>query len=106
MEHEFNYLKDLFVKDPEEFKKVTDKMISDFIDSVPPEKQKKLERKQWRLDHELGKIKNPLARMNKMVNIFWEGVNEFRDVTSKLTMEDVLPEEKPDTNVVDFKKKD
>jgi len=76
----FDYLKDLYINDPEEFKKVTDAMINDTIDALPLERQQKTRAKQWRLTQELSKYKDPIARLNRFVVIFWEGVREFEHV--------------------------
>ena len=55
--------------------------IEDFIDSVEDEDQKlKLQQLQFRIDRELRKYKDPVARMNKMVELFWEGFNEFNNI--------------------------
>jgi len=53
-------------------------MIEDYIASIPDEiSRKKCAGIQFRLDHELSKYHDPIARMNKMVEIFWKGVYEF-----------------------------
>jgi len=55
--------------------------IDDFIDSIEDEDRKlKLQQLQFRIDRELHKYKDPVAKMNKMVELFWEGVNEFNQV--------------------------
>jgi len=54
------------------------KEIEDFINSCPPERQERLRQFQWRLDQQLSKYKDPTARFNKMVEIFWEGVEKFQ----------------------------
>jgi len=73
----FDYLKDLYISDPEEFKKVTDAMITATIDALPLGRQQKTRAKQWRLTQELSKYKDPIARLNRFVVLFWEGVSEF-----------------------------
>ena len=55
--------------------------IRKYIDSIEdPDRRLKLEQLQWRIDADLRKYKDPVARMNRMVELFWEGVNEFNDV--------------------------
>lgn len=54
--------------------------LADFIENLPPERRKKMEQLQWKIDGELLKYKNPIARMNKMAELFWEGVNKFNEV--------------------------
>lgn len=65
------------ITDPDKFQEEADKIIRDFIDSVPERHRVRLEQCQWRIDNELRKYKDPVARMNRMVELFWEGFNEF-----------------------------
>ena len=34
---------------------------------------------QWKLEGELRKLKNPIARQNKMVELFWKGLFNFNN---------------------------
>lgn len=43
------------------------------------EKLIKLQQFQWSINKELRKIKNPVARMNKMAELFWVGVKKFEN---------------------------
>lgn len=54
------------------------KQLEEFISSLPEERQTPIRQFQWRLDAQLSKYKDPVARMNKMVEIFWEGVKDFQ----------------------------
>jgi hypothetical protein len=55
--------------------------IREFLDSIEdPERRLKLEQMQWRIDAELRKYKDPVARMNRMCELFWDGVKEFNEV--------------------------
>lgn len=70
---------------------VTRQDIDDFIASVEDDKRRlELERLQFRIDRELRNYKDPVARMNKMVELFWEGFAEF---------DNALQEFKRDKNV-------
>ena len=51
--------------------------IEDFINSCPPEQQERLRKFQWKLEQDLNRYKDPVARFNRMVEIFWEQVNTF-----------------------------
>ncbi len=53
--------------------------LEDFLASFPKEKQQRMRAIQWRLEQDLCKYKDPIARMNRMVVLFWEGVNKFKD---------------------------
>ena len=55
--------------------------IREYLDSIEdPKRRLKLEQMQWRIDAELRKYKNPIARMNRMTELFWDGVKEFNEV--------------------------
>lgn len=72
-------LVELYKRDPEEFCVVTRKMIEDFIESIPNETNRNRCRGlQFRIDNELRHYHDPIARMNKMVELLWKGVNEFK----------------------------
>jgi hypothetical protein len=60
---------------------VTRSTIEEFINSIEDEERRlKLQRLQFRIDRELRNYKDPVARMNKMVELFWEGFKEFDEV--------------------------
>jgi len=53
--------------------------LEEYIASIEdPVRRKKLEQFQWRLDNELSKYKDPIARYNRMVELFWEGVRDLQ----------------------------
>ncbi|NOT12563.1 MAG: DUF3135 domain-containing protein [Methylococcaceae bacterium] len=75
---DFDTLSRLYKTDPEQFQLITRQMIEAYIASIPDEiSRKKCAGTQFRLDHELGKYNDPIARMNKMVEIFWQGVYQL-----------------------------
>ncbi len=106
MEYNFDYLKNMYEKDPSEFEKITKSMIDRVINKVRKENREIFRAKQWRLEQELNKIKNPLERMNRMVCIFWVGVNEFINVTKNLKHGRDLFEQTKSCQVIDIKKED
>jgi Protein of unknown function (DUF3135) len=77
-QYDFDQLSELYKNNPEEFQIATRQMIDDYIASIPNEvSRRKCAGLQFRLDHELKRYHDPIARMNKMVEIFWEGVSLF-----------------------------
>ena len=72
-------LSELYKTDPELFEVRCRELIENMISSSPPERQERLRRLQWKIDHTLSRYKDPVARMNKMVELFWEGVGRFQD---------------------------
>jgi len=110
VKHDHEYLSKLYVEDPEEFKRVTAAMINEAIDGTRAENREILRAKQWRLEQELNKIHDPVERMNRMVSMFWAGVNEFVEVTKSFGFTNDLTAKKPaekskPCQVVEFKKK-
>ena len=71
--------------DPDSFETTKDQIIEEFILAQPEEVQQRLRQQQWRIDNDLRRFKDPVARLNRMVEIFWEQFREFQ--TSLLTMQ-------------------
>lgn len=105
MEHDFDYMKNLYIEDPVKFEELTDGMIDDAINNARPENREQLRAKQWRLQQELGKIANPVERMNRMICIFWEGVADFKEVLSNPYESLRLKEDAEPCDIIEFKKK-
>ena len=101
----FDELSDLYKSSPEAFEDYRTKFIKRAITDLCadcPECLKRCERFQWRLEQDLNKFKNPIARYNRLVELFWKQTEEFKHITS--TFE--LPEKPTHTaTVVDFKPK-
>jgi hypothetical protein len=73
-------LSDLYQKDPQQFAKEKTLLIQELIESFPEEHRKRAYGLQFRLDAELSRYKDPVSRMNRMVELFWEGIGRFQDV--------------------------
>jgi len=100
MEYDFDYMKDLYINNPEEFERVAQASIDEAISKTSEEHQQALRAQQWRLRQELDKIKDPVARMNKMVTMFWPQVIKFVEV-----LKNPHVESKKEGQVVDFNSK-
>ena len=72
-------LSKLYQTDPKLFEVRCRELIEDVINSNPPERQKRLRQYQWKIDQTLSGYKDPIARMNKMIELFWAGVGKFQD---------------------------
>ena len=88
LEEQYKKLSDLHETDFEAFEVYRTKLIEEAIERLPENRQQKARQNQWKLDNTLRKYKDPVARMNKMVEIFWEGVYDFRDVIKTATKKD------------------
>ncbi len=91
MDYDFDFLKETYINDPDEFERITRAMIKEVIESLPESKREIFYAKQWRLEQELEKIKNPLERMNRMVTMFWLQVAEFTGATKMFSMANSKP---------------
>lgn len=74
----FDELKTLFETDPPAAELKAKEIIDDYITTLEPEKQARAQAFQWRIQQDLRKFKDPIARMNRMVEMFWVGVKEFQ----------------------------
>lgn len=76
---DFDDLVKMYQEDPEAFEREHRQVIDRFIETLPSEDGKLRARQfQFRIDRELRPFKDPVARMNKMMELFWEGVKEFQ----------------------------
>lgn len=76
----FDELKTLFETDPVAAEQKANEIIEEYIMTLPDERQQRVRAINWRIQQELRHVKDPTARMNKMVEMFWNGVKEFQDV--------------------------
>lgn len=72
-------LGELYRKDPAEFESVSRELIRLTIESFPPERRSRALGMQFRLDAILSRYRDPVARMNKMIEILWEQVRQFQE---------------------------
>ena len=78
--YDFDALSELNKTDPEQFQMATRQMIDDFIAGIPDEaSRRKCAGLQFKLDHELSKHTDPISRMNRMIELLWDGVYQFNN---------------------------
>ncbi len=77
------HLGDLYRKDPAEFERQRKILIEEAIEEFPPEHRSRAHGLQFRIDAELRRYKDPVSRMNRMVELFWEGVLKFQKTISE-----------------------
>jgi len=98
----FDELKTLYETDPAAAEEKAKQIIDDYISTLEPEKQARAQAFQWRIEQDLRKFKDPTARMNKMIEMFWRGVREFQKVLQ--SPEEVL-DQTGNPSIVKFPKK-
>ena len=70
---------DLYAEtDPDKFEAIRRELIEAAIESFPERHRQRARGLQFRLDCELRKYKDPISRMNRMVELFWEKFDEFQ----------------------------
>jgi uncharacterized protein YaaN involved in tellurite resistance len=72
-------LENLYENNPLQFEFLRNEIIQQCINSYPERFQHRARGIQFTLDCELNKYKNPLARMNRMVELFWSKVSDFNE---------------------------
>jgi hypothetical protein len=60
-----------FLNNPELFETERQKILEEEFNKLPDDFQKRARQIQWVLDGKLIKYKNPVAKYNKMVDLFW-----------------------------------
>lgn len=63
---------------PELIEKRIEEMWDEFFNSLKPDERERAKQFKWQIDGQLRGIKNPTARLNKMIDIFWQGVQNFQ----------------------------
>lgn len=114
---DFDDMVKMYQDDPDGFEAEAREAIDSFISSVPEECQQQLRQLQWKIDGTLRPFKDPVARMNKMVEIFWPMVQEgaqktaecCEEIQARLAGEYVEPvvETEPDAptaTIIEFKR--
>jgi hypothetical protein len=76
----YDQLQGVYQHDPEEFERLSGALIRQALDDVPEELRAQAYGIQRRIEHQLNKYKDPIARMNAMVEIFWQQFHEFQAV--------------------------
>ena len=79
-ENIYEQLQGLYQADPEAFERLRRALIQDALDNVPENLKPKVYGMQLRIEAHLKKYKDPVARMNAMVEIFWQQFREFQEV--------------------------
>ena len=68
-------------KEFKELEKKHRKKLEEFINSIEDEdRRKRMQQLQWRIDGQLMKYKDPVARMNKTIELMWDGFLELNRV--------------------------
>ena len=67
-----------FAEDKEAFDREVENIVEEFIMSQPEERREQLRRLHWRINRELDTYKNPQARLNRMIAMFYEQLREFQ----------------------------
>lgn len=70
----------LYQRDPEAFEALRKELLEQVIAGFRPEQRERARAQQFALDARLARYKHPVARLNKMIELFWAQFDEFRRV--------------------------
>jgi len=103
-EKTFDDLIDLLEKSPEDFEEYRKAYINKQIERICgdcPERLERCKKFQWRLEQELRKYKDPLARYNAMIKMFWDQFSEFQQAVN---LQQITAEAKQNADILQFPK--
>ncbi len=101
----FEYASKLFREDPVAFEEYRLKTIEECISKLPEKRQQRARGLQFRIDNEMRKIKNPLARAAKMNSLMIESLMKLNGLFDIATGKAELEEPKQKANVLPFSRK-
>lgn len=87
----------LWRENPDKAEEYHRAIIEDFILGLPEDKQERARGIQWRIDQELRKYTDPIARMNRMCELMFESFFELDDA-----LQGKMLKNKPKAKVLDF----
>lgn len=102
MNSTFDELSHLFATDPVAAEIKAKELIDDYIETLDTEKQQRARAFSWRIQQELRNYKDPQARLNKMIEMFWAGVKDFKNVLEYPS--EVLDQRGEPSSVIKFPK--
>lgn len=77
----FNSLSSIEENEREQY---INEILDEYFNSIDDEElRRKIKGKHWKIQTELRHYKDPIAKHNKMVELFWEGVSEFKGIINK-----------------------
>lgn len=90
-----------FKDDPEAFRRESKQIIDETIASYSEEKQIRMRSLQWSIDQELSNFKDPVARLNHIISMFYTQLDKFNDA-----LQGNIKQHTKSAPVLEFKKRD
>jgi len=103
----FDDWKALAKSDPDAFEVRRKQVIEQFISSVPPERQQRLRRLQWRIDMERRRCSNPVKSCLRLYTMMWDSVygdNGLLEALQHGLSDTHLTKDKRSANILSFKR--
>jgi len=101
----FDKLSKLFQDDPEAFEEYRKGVIEEFINKLPEDRQQRARGLQFRIDNEMRKIHDPLARAARMNSMMIESLMELEGLFKVVLGDKELPEPTEKADVLPFERK-
>lgn len=76
----FGRLAGLYQENPAEFERLSKNLIAKALEEMPEEYRAQAYGLQLRIEQRLCRFKDPVARMNEMVVIFWDQFSKFQEI--------------------------
>lgn len=64
--------------DPEKFEQTAQQILQDEFAELSAEQRSRAEQITWNINQQLRNYKDPIARMNKMIELFWHQFSKFQ----------------------------
>jgi hypothetical protein len=77
LEFDFDMMMDLAKNSPEEFEDLRQGLINDYIQSLPKERQHRMECLQWRIERARDQAKTPLGSCMAITEMMWESFEQL-----------------------------
>lgn len=95
----------VFAQDEEGFNAEVENIVEEFIQSQPEDRRERLRAQHWRINQELAKFKDPTARLNRMIEMFYAQLREFQFALTNPSHPAVQKQATDKAPVLEFKKK-
>ncbi len=77
LEFDFDMMMDMAKNSPDEFEALRKELISDYISSLPKERQHRMECLQWRIDRARDRSKSALGACMAITEMMWESFEQL-----------------------------
>jgi hypothetical protein len=96
-------LAELYRRDQRQFEEERERLIIETIEGFNAEHRKRAYGLQFKIDCQLRPYRDPVMRMNKMVEIFWQGVYSFQEALNNPAEQISQRQQQPAAKILAFR---